>query len=141
MLRFKSNCRTIEVEPRELEEVISVIPAIRPNCRSSGVATADAIVSGLAPGSFACTLIVGKSTCGNGETGRKEYATIPARATAIVSRVVAIGLRIKGAEIHTRPAPVRVEIRRFRRACGPDVLRGGQRQGKSPAWCRVSATG
>ena len=46
----------------ELAEVISVIPAMRPNCRSSGVATADAIVSGLAPGRLALTLIEGKST-------------------------------------------------------------------------------
>ena len=30
-------------------------PAMRPNCRSSGVATAEAIVSGLAPGSEAET--------------------------------------------------------------------------------------
>jgi len=32
-----------------LDEVISVTPAMRPNCRSNGVATADAIVSGLRP--------------------------------------------------------------------------------------------
>jgi len=36
--------------PRELVEVISLIPAMRPKRRSSGVATADAIVSGLALG-------------------------------------------------------------------------------------------
>ncbi len=58
------------VEPRPLVEVISVIPAMRPNWRSSGVATAEAIVSGLAPGSPELTLIVGNSTCGRGETGR-----------------------------------------------------------------------
>src|SRR5437773_2107567 len=67
--RSRSNCMVIDVEPRVLVEVISVIPAIRPNCRSSGVATAEAIVSGLAPGRFARTWIVGKSTCGNGDTG------------------------------------------------------------------------
>ncbi len=60
----------IEVDPSVLDDVISVMPAIRPNCRSSGVATAEAIVSGLAPGSAALTEIVGKSTCGRGETGR-----------------------------------------------------------------------
>src|ERR1043165_1333811 len=53
MLRLKSNCRTIEVEPMELDEVISVTPAMRPNWRSRGVATAEAMVSGLAPGSLA----------------------------------------------------------------------------------------
>ena len=55
--------------PSELEEVISVTPAIWPNCRSSGVATDDAMISALAPGRLAPTEIVGKSTCGSGETG------------------------------------------------------------------------
>jgi hypothetical protein len=59
----------IEVVPRPLVEVISVTPAICANWRSSGVATAEAIVSGLAPGSDADTWIVGKSTCGSGATG------------------------------------------------------------------------
>ena len=36
------------------------MPAIVENCFSSGVATADAIVSGLAPGRLALTVIVGK---------------------------------------------------------------------------------
>src|SRR5438309_11944719 len=69
MLRFKSNCRTMLVDPWPLEEVIWVTPAIRPNWRSSGVATADAIVSGLAPGKLAPTEIVGNSTSGSGATG------------------------------------------------------------------------
>ena len=47
------------VLPSWLTEDICVIPAIRPNMRSSGVATAEAIVSGLAPGRFAKTVIVG----------------------------------------------------------------------------------
>ncbi len=51
------------VEPRLLDEVISVTEAMWPNCRSRGVATEEAIVSGLAPGSAADTEIVGKSTC------------------------------------------------------------------------------
>ena len=37
-------------------------PAIRPNWRSSGVATEEAMVSGLAPGKLARTKMVGKST-------------------------------------------------------------------------------
>ncbi len=69
MFRFKSNCSVIEVEPSWLAEVISVMPAMRPNWRSSGVATDEAIVSGLAPGRIALTEIVGKSTCGSGDTG------------------------------------------------------------------------
>src|SRR5215208_2113211 len=57
--RERSNCSTTVVLPTPLDDVISVTPAIRPNCRSSGVASADAIVSGLAPGSAALTIIVG----------------------------------------------------------------------------------
>src|SRR5262249_52286363 len=67
--RSRSNCIVMTVAPSELAELISVMPAIRPNCRSSGVATADAIVSGLAPGNAAFTMIVGNSTCGSGDTG------------------------------------------------------------------------
>src|SRR5271169_4724178 len=63
ILRFKSNCKVILVVPRLLDEVISLIPAIRPNCRSSGVATDDAMVSGLAPGSAVEIDTDGKSTC------------------------------------------------------------------------------
>ena len=91
MLRFRSNCSVIDVVPRKLVEVISVTPAMRPNCRSSGVATADAIVSGLAPGRAAATEIVGNSTCGSGETGRKKYDSPPASVIAIVNSVVATG--------------------------------------------------
>jgi hypothetical protein len=58
------------VLPVELDEVISVTSAMAPRCRSSGVATDEAIVSGLAPGIDAETWIVGRSTCGSGETGR-----------------------------------------------------------------------
>jgi hypothetical protein len=47
------------VRPSELAEVICVSPDICLNWRSSGVATEDAIVSGLAPGNVADTRIVG----------------------------------------------------------------------------------
>src|ERR1700756_2153282 len=70
IFRFRSNCSVMLVPPSELDDVISLTPAIRPNCRSSGAATDEAIVSGLAPGKPADTLIEGKSTCGRGETGR-----------------------------------------------------------------------
>src|SRR5262245_8643779 len=62
MSRERSNCSVTRVLPSELEEVISLTPAILPSARSSGVATVAAIVSGLAPGSAADTDIVGKST-------------------------------------------------------------------------------
>jgi hypothetical protein len=68
-LRPRLNCSVIDVIPSELADVISVTPAMRPNCRSSGVATDEAIVSGLAPGSAALTMTVGNSTSGSGATG------------------------------------------------------------------------
>ena len=72
---------------------------MRPNWRSSGVATEDAMVSGLAPGKPAFTEIVGKSTCGRGDTGRNSKATTPDSAMAMVSRVVATGRLMKTSEI------------------------------------------
>src|SRR4029434_2975779 len=68
----RSKCGATGEEPVEREDVISVSPAMRPNCRSRGVATDEAMVSGLAPGNRPCTWMVGKSTCGKGETGKKK---------------------------------------------------------------------
>src|SRR5260370_813391 len=98
MSRFKSNCSVIPVEPSPLDDVICVTPAMRPNWRSSGVATAEAMVSGLAPGRFAPTEMVGKSTCGNGATGKKRNATRPERRIANVISEVATGRRMNGTE-------------------------------------------
>ena len=64
------NVQTIQVDPREFTEFIESSPAIVENCFSSGVATAAAIESGFAPGSDACTWMVGKSTVGRSLTGR-----------------------------------------------------------------------
>ena len=97
--RFKSNCNVIDVEPARLLDVISVTPEILLNCRSSGVATDEAMISGLAPGSAVLTEIVGKSTCGSGATGSLLYAIAPAIRIPAVSRDVAIGRRINGAEM------------------------------------------
>ena len=55
--------------PTELTDVIESRPAMAVNCRSSGVATADAMVDGSAPGRLAETEMVGKSTFGRSETG------------------------------------------------------------------------
>src|SRR5215472_2530758 len=99
MSRDRSNCSVMRVEPSALDEVISVTPAMRPKARSSGVATVAAMVSGLAPGSDACTEIVGKSTCGSGETGSRRKATAPASAIPIVRSVVATGRSMNGFEI------------------------------------------
>src|SRR5271157_2679293 len=98
MLRFKSNCMVTLVVPRLLDDVISEMPAILPNWRSKGVATEEAMISGLAPGNPAPTEIVGKSTCGSGDTGNSLKATAPARAMAAVRRVVATGRRMNGDE-------------------------------------------
>jgi len=45
-------------------------PAMALNWRSRGVATEEAMFSGLAPGRLADTLMVGKSTLGSSLTGR-----------------------------------------------------------------------
>ena len=47
----------------------SASDGICPKLRSSGAVTSDAMVSGLAPGSWVVTWMVGKSTCGSEETG------------------------------------------------------------------------
>ncbi len=59
MLRSRTNCSVMDVLPCPLVDVIWVTPGIVENCFSSGVATAAAIVSGLAPGRPALTWIVG----------------------------------------------------------------------------------
>ena len=59
----------IWVWPVEEFDVISETSAICPRCRSSGVATLVAITAGLAPGRFACTWMVGRSTAGSEDTG------------------------------------------------------------------------
>ena len=72
MLRSKANCRVICVLPVPLVDVIESTPAIVENCCSRIVATALAMVSGVAPGSEALTTIVGKSTLGKSLTGRRR---------------------------------------------------------------------
>jgi hypothetical protein len=96
ILRLRSNWSTIWLAPSRLVDVISDTPAIRPNWRSSGVATDEAIVSGLAPGRMASTWITGNSTCGRDDTGSVRYATMPARSSATLRSVVAIGRLMKG---------------------------------------------
>jgi hypothetical protein len=101
-LRFKSNSSVICVDPSELTEVIDSSPAIIENWFSSGVATDEPIVSGLAPGNCAVTSSVGKSTLGRSLTGSDRYATVPNSAIAAISKLVAMGRRIKPSEIFTR---------------------------------------
>ena len=77
--------------PSELVELIEFNPAIDANCFSSGSATADAIVSGLAPGSPALTLMVGKSIVGRSLTGSNRYAIAPNTMTPSMMSVVVTG--------------------------------------------------
>src|SRR5262245_43968498 len=107
MLRFRSNCSTSVVAPSRLVDVISVTPAMRPNCRSSGVATDDAIVSGLAPGRIACTEITGNSTEGRDATGRNRYASAPTSISATLRSEVATGRLMNGAAMFTGASPPR----------------------------------
>jgi hypothetical protein len=59
MSRLRANCSVICVEPWPLCDVMESMPAIVENCFSSTVATAEAMVSGLAPGRLAETWRVG----------------------------------------------------------------------------------
>src|SRR5260370_3346710 len=98
MERLRSRWRVMRGGPSPLEEVICVTRAMRLNWRSRGVATAEAMVSGLAQGRPAPTPMVGKSTRGSGATGKKRNATTPERKIAMVISDVATGRRMKGAE-------------------------------------------
>ena len=71
------------------------------NCFSSGSATADAMVSGLAPGRPACTWMVGKSTVGRSLTGSSWYDITPNTVMPSMMSVVVIGrLDEERGEVH-----------------------------------------
>ena len=72
MSRLRSNCSVTWLMPNELAEVTTCKAGIWPNCRSSGAVTSAAMVSGLAPGNWVVTWMVGKSTCGNADTGSHQ---------------------------------------------------------------------
>src|SRR5438105_754104 len=119
----RPNCKVMRLEPTLLDEVISVTSAMTPRCRSSGVATVVAIVSGLAPGICASTEIVGNSTCGNGDTGSLRKANRPASATPSVNSVVATGRSINGVErLTTAPLPRRLAESSRRRFLGVEQV-------------------
>src|SRR3984885_1672172 len=91
MSRFRLNWVTNNEVPTILVEVNSVTPAIVAKRRSSGSATVEAMISGLAPAMFACTTMTGKVTFGSGATGRWKYASTPDNAMAIANKLVATG--------------------------------------------------
>ena len=59
MFRLSTNWSEIDVPPWVLVDVMVSTPGMVENCFSSGVATAEAMVSGLAPGRLALTEIEG----------------------------------------------------------------------------------
>src|SRR4029079_5573475 len=96
MFRLRSNWSVMLVLPCELRELIEVTPEMVENCFSSGVATEFAIVSGLAPGRFALTLMVGESTVGRSLTGTSRYPMTPKIRIVRTSSVVATGRLMNG---------------------------------------------
>ena len=101
ILRPRSNCSVMFVLPVPLFDTIESMPAMVVICRSSGLATAEAIVFGSPPGSDAETFSVGYSTCGRSLTGSARYDTTPKSAMAAISRLVAIGRLMKISEMFT----------------------------------------
>src|SRR3989475_6584544 len=101
MLRDSVNCSVMLVLPSVLDDVMASSRAIVETCFSRGVATAAAIVCGLAPGRPAETVIVGKSTFGRSLTGSSRYAIIPNMRMPSITSVVATGLRINSPEMLT----------------------------------------
>src|ERR1700692_1625063 len=137
MLRLRSNWMVTEEVPRLLVEVISVTPAMWPNCRSNGVATEEAMISALAPGRLALTEMVGKSTCGRGETGSTLKAMAPAMAMAPVSRVVATGRWMNGAETFMRALQVAARSPCLERwTCARNAAGACRRKFRGWAWCK-----
>ena len=57
------------------------------------------MISGLAPGRLALTVIVGKSTVGRAATGSRLYPMVPPTSSAAINSAVAIGRRINGSEM------------------------------------------
>ncbi len=102
-LRLRLNWSVICVAPLPLVEVIVSMPAIVANCFSSGVATAEAIVSGFAPGREAVTRMIGKSTFGRSLTGSSRKPMMPKSRIAAISSVVVTGRRMENSGRFIRP--------------------------------------
>jgi hypothetical protein len=95
----------MRLTPWPLTEVISSMPEIVENWRSSTVATAEAIVSGLAPGSSAVTWMVGKATLGSVDTGSNRCAAKPKMSIPAMTSTVMTGRRTKGSEKFMKRPP------------------------------------
>ena len=101
MSRSSANWMVICVVPWPLIEDIESMPAMVENCFSSGVATAEAMVSGLAPGSEAETIMVGKSTLGSWLTGSRRNPATPKITIAAMTSMVMTGRRTNSSEMFT----------------------------------------
>src|SRR5436309_13185224 len=108
--RLRLNWSVICVEPMAFVDVIESNPAIVENCRSSGVATAEDMVSGLAPGRLAETKIVGTSTVGRTQTPSIRYALAANSAMAAQKCVGGTRRRIKSSDIFTTKLPRQPEL-------------------------------
>ena len=101
--RSRSNWRVSEVCPKALVEVISVMPAMRPNRRSSGVATDDAMR--LRAGAGERGSDVDGRHVDLGQAARRAGRSTPRnpdRRIATARSDVAIGLWMNGAEMFIR---------------------------------------
>jgi hypothetical protein len=74
------------------------MPSIVENSFSSGSATAEAIISGEAPGRLADTEIMGVLKLGRADTGILKYATLPAITVEIDSNTVITGRLMHSSE-------------------------------------------
>ena len=101
--------------------IMVLTPAMAPKERSSGVATVEAMTSGLAPGRLAWTTITGKSICGSGATGNRPKLTPPSSMIARLSNIVATGRLMKGPDRFMAVLPVPRT-----RTYGPSAARGGR---------------
>ena len=88
----------------ELDD-IEEMPAMVDSWRSMMPATEAAMVSALAPGKVAVTLMVGKSTRGSADTGSRRKPNTPNAMIDAVISVVITGLRIHSSESVIAYAP------------------------------------
>ena len=84
--------------PCDDDEDIEEMPAMVDSCRSMTPATEAAIVSALAPGKVAVTAMVGKSTFGSADTGKRRKPKTPKAISDAVMSVVMTGRRMQSSD-------------------------------------------